>query len=33
MITLSIEIIPNGHSAIKRLAEEKLSLMIGDGQN
>ena len=33
IITLPIEIITNGYAAIKRLAEEKLSLVIGDGQN
>jgi len=31
IITLPIWIITNGYTTIKRLVEEKLSLMIGDG--
>ena len=33
IITLTVEIIASNHPAIKRPAEEELSLMIGDGQN
>ena len=33
VISLSIEVITNHYPMIKRLAEEKLGLMVGDGHN